>query len=80
MIGTLGQLVKEIRDKLIGTGAPIPTVTGLDIPVHDYISMTYTGNNPTTVVYKAGGSSGTTVATLTMTYDASDNLLTVTKS
>lgn len=33
MIGTLGQLVKEIRDKLIGTGAPIPVDIGTSIDV-----------------------------------------------
>lgn len=53
---------------------------GLGIPPHDYIGNTYTGSNLTTVVYKRGGASGTTVATLTMTYDGSNNLLTVTRS
>jgi hypothetical protein len=53
---------------------------GLEIPTHDYISNTYTGSNLTTVVFKRGGASGTTVATLTMTYDGSNNLLTVTRS
>jgi len=55
-------------------------VQGLEIPGHDYISMSYTGGNVTSVVYKMGGASGTTVATLTLTYDVDDNLLTVTKS
>jgi hypothetical protein len=55
-------------------------VSGLCIPEHDYISMTYTGGNLTGVVYKNGGSSGQTVATLTLTYDGSANLLTVTKA
>jgi hypothetical protein len=55
-------------------------VQGLEIPGHDYISMSYTGSNVTGVVYKMGGASGTTVATLTLTYDVDDNLLTVTKS
>jgi hypothetical protein len=58
---------------------PIPTVTGLEIPTHDYVSLTYTGNNLTGVVYKTGGSGGTTVATLTLTYSGS-NLTSVTKS
>ena len=53
---------------------------GLEIPTHDYIGNTYTGNNLTGVVFKRGGASGTTVATLTMTYDGSNNLLTVTRS
>lgn len=58
-------------------GVKIP---GIRIPTHDYISCSYTGSNLTGVVYKNGGASGTTVATLTLTYDGSDNLLTVTKT
>lgn len=86
MIGTLGQFVREIRDKLAGSGSPIPvngivnTLTGLEIPEHDYIDLSYTGANLTGVVYKSGGSGGTTVATLTLAYDGSDNLISVTKS
>ena len=53
---------------------------GLEIPTHDYIGNTYTGSNLTQVVFKRGGASGKTVATLTMTYDGSNNLLTVTRS
>jgi hypothetical protein len=56
------------------------TLQGLEIPAHDYIGMTYTGSNLTGVVYKDGGSGGTTVATLTLTYDGSSNLTSVTKS
>lgn len=53
---------------------------GLEIPLHDYISNTWTGSNLTQTVFKRGGASGKTVATLTMTYDGSGNLLTVTRS
>lgn len=53
---------------------------GLEIPTHDYIANTYTGTNLTQVVFRRGGASGTVVATLTMTYDGSNNLLTVAKS
>jgi hypothetical protein len=56
------------------------TVAGLEIPAHDYISLSYTGADLTGVVYKDGGSGGTTVATLTLTYDASGYLSSVTKS
>lgn len=47
-----------------------PTIeaTGLVPKVYDYISLTYTGSDLTTAVYKTGGAAGTTVATLTMTY------------
>ncbi len=62
------------------SGNPVPTIQGLEIPAHDYIGMTYTGSNLTGVVYKDGGSGGTTVATLTLAYDGNDNLTSVTKS
>lgn len=62
------------------SGNPIPVVTGLEIPEHDYIALSYTGANLTGVVYKTGGSGGTTVATLTLAYDGSNNLTSVTKS
>jgi hypothetical protein len=53
---------------------------GLEIPTHDYIANTYTGSNLTQTVFRRGGASGKIVATLTLTYDGSSNLLTVTKS
>jgi hypothetical protein len=59
---------------------PIITMNGLNVPIHDYISCSYTGSNLTGVVFKVGGASGDTVATLALTYDGSDNLLTVTKT
>ena len=46
---------------------------------YDYISLTYTGDNLTGVVYKTGGSGGTTIATLTLAYSGS-TLTTVTKT
>jgi hypothetical protein len=54
--------------------------SNLSIPEHDYVSCTYTGSNLTGAVFKFGGASGITVATLVLTYDGSNNLLTVTKS
>lgn len=65
------------------SGNPVPVVTGLGIPEHDCISLSYTGStgsNPTGVVYKIGGPGGTTVATLTLAYDGSGNLISVAKS
>lgn len=51
------------------------------VPVaYDYISLGYTGADITGVVYKTGGASGTTVATLALTYDGSSNILTVTRT
>lgn len=51
----------------------------------DYQDISYVvaGNGAgeiSTVVYKIGGAGGTTVATVTMTYDASDRVSTVTRS
>lgn len=46
--------------------------SGLVPDTYDYISLSYTGDNLTGVVYKTGGSGGTTVATLTLTYSGSD--------
>lgn len=60
---------------------PLPvTQAGSLIPVtYDYISLSYTGDNVTGVVYKTGGAGGTTVATLVITYSGS-NILTVTRT
>jgi hypothetical protein len=63
----------------LGGGDAVPR-SGLEIPTHDYIVNTYTGSNLTQTVFKRGGASGKVVATLTMTYDGSNNLLTVTRS
>lgn len=45
-------------------------IPGLSIPIYDYVGITY---NSTTDVYvfKTGGSGGTTVATITLTYSSS---------
>lgn len=53
-----------------GTAAvgKLTAIPGLDVPAHDYIALSYTGSDLTGVVYKTGGSGGTTVATLTLGY------------
>jgi len=51
---------------------------GMFIPPHDHVTNTYTGSNLTQIVYRRGGASGNIVATQTLTYDASDNLETIT--
>jgi len=53
------------------TGEPLEVFSGLEIPEHDYIALSYTGDNLTSVVYKVGGVGGTTVATLTLGYSGS---------
>jgi len=69
-----GTNVQPIAD---ATGAFL--TAGLNIPSHDYISLSYTGDNVTTIVYKTGGSGGTVVATLTLAYSGS-NVTSITKS
>lgn len=46
---------------------------------YDYISLGYSGSDLTSVIYKMGGSDGTTVSTLTLAYSGS-NLISVSKS
>lgn len=47
---------------------------------YDYIAMSYTSGNLTGVVYRLGGVSGTIVATLTLGYDGSNNLISIARS
>jgi hypothetical protein len=69
-------------ERQVSPASPLPVDlnTGLEIPEHDYIDLSYTGSNLTGVVYKTGGSGGTTVATLTLAYDGNNNLTSITKS
>jgi hypothetical protein len=57
----------------------LSSATGFAIPPYDYMSLAYTGDNLTSVVYKTGGSGGTTVATLTLAYSGA-NLTSITLS
>jgi len=65
---------------IAATKSSAASIAGMAIPANNYISLGYTGSNLTSIVYKMGGSSGTTVATLTLAYDGSNNLVSVTKS
>lgn len=49
---------------------------------YDYIAITSynAANDPLIIQFRTGGSGGTLVATLTLTYDGSGNLSTVTKT
>ncbi len=47
---------------------------------YDYISLSYTGSNLREAVFRIGGSTGSIISTLTMSYDGSDNLVEVEKS
>ena len=77
----------ETEGERVTTSNPLSVLTiGSLIPKnYDYIALTYvaSGNGAgevETVVYKTGGSGGTTVATLTLGYNASDELSSVARS
>ena len=55
-------------------------IAGMIPSAYDYTSLSYTGSNLTGVVFKSGGSGGTTVSTLTLAYDGDNNLTIVTKT
>ena len=76
---TIGQLVRRVL-LVDEDGNAIVPGSGLVPEAHDYIDCSYTTGLLTGVVYKTGGSGGTTVATLALTYDGSDNLDTITKT
>ena len=62
------------------SGNPIPVITGIQIPEHDYIELLYNPSNLLSeITYKTGGLSGTTVATLQLAYDGLGNLISVTR-
>jgi hypothetical protein len=61
------------------SGKPLEIKEGFSIPSYYHISLTYSGTTLTGVVYKTGGSGGTTIATLALTYSGG-NLTSVTKS
>ena len=55
-------------------------MNGLSIPEADYMALTYSGTNISTIVYKVGGVNGTIVATVALTYDSLNNITSVTRS
>lgn len=69
-----------VVDKMPEVLANLQTINSLTPTKYDYISLSYTGANLTGVVFKLGGAGGTTVSTLTLAYDGSDNLISVTKT
>lgn len=76
-----GKVAIASDDQIVSSTNPLSVLNfGVLVPkIYDYIALTYTDNNPTTVVYKTGGASGTTQATLTITYSG-DNISTITRS
>lgn len=63
----------------VSSADPLSVTDGMNIPAWDYVSLSYTGSNLTGVIFKTGGSGGTTVATLVLAYTG-DNLISVTKT
>jgi len=68
-----------VQSETLATEASLSKLIGFEIPAYDYIDLSYTGVDLTGVVYKTGGSGGTTVATLVLTY-TTNVLQTVTKT
>jgi len=77
--GTSYGLSKEESQAIIDIPDILENINGFNIPKHDYISLGYTGDNLTSVIYKLGGSGGTTVGTLILAYNV-DKLTSITLS
>lgn len=75
-INTTGLATSANQDTIIDN---LETLNSLIPSIWDYASLSYTGDNLTGVVFKNGGSGGTTVSTLTLGYTGS-NLTSVTKT
>jgi hypothetical protein len=77
----------QVANTDVGAANPVPTqeLTGLVPEEFDYLILTYVaaGNGAgeiETAIYKTGGAGGSTVATLTLVYDANDKISTVTRT
>jgi len=81
-VGLLDSLETSINP---ATEDSLEKLIGFEIPAYDYIALTYVAAGDgageiETVIYKTGGSSGTTVATLTLAYNVSNEILSITKT
>jgi hypothetical protein len=78
--GSASKILNVLENEINpATEESVQKLIGFEIPPHDFIQLSYTGDDMTGVIYKTGGSGGTTVATLALTYDAGV-LQTITKS
>ncbi len=73
------------EDKQNAIITQLQNIAGFDIPQYDYISLLYitSGNGIGeigTATYMIGGSTGTVVAVLNLTYNTSNEVVTVTKT
>lgn len=75
-IVTVTSIINDVEIKN-DSGNPIPTVTGLEIPKHNRINITYSGSNIVGVAYSMNNVG---VATLTLSYDGSNNLISVVRT
>ena len=69
---------KDDQDTNPATEDTLKQILGFDIPKYDFIELGYTGSDMTSVKYRIGGSTGTIVAQLTLTWN-SGNLISVSK-
>ena len=56
---------------------PVPVISGLNIPNHNRVSLAYSGSNLVGVAYSFNNVG---VATLTLSYDGNNNLISVVRS
>lgn len=80
-----GQVLKSSFDETNQSMKVRQIAGNLITDPYDYIALTYVTSGPgtgeiQTVTYKSGGSGGTTVGVLTLTYDGSNRIATITKS
>ena len=76
----IANITSAVSGIAISGTVTVGNVEGWGIPLHDYRSFSYSGGNLSTIAYKTGGASGTTVGILTLAYDGSGNLTSMTKS
>jgi hypothetical protein len=73
------KIISQVVATAIGSDNK-PKMLPLEVPAWDYRAITWTGSNPTTIVYKQGGASGTTVLTEVNTFDGNGNCETTTRT
>lgn len=68
-IQKIGAVALDANGDDITNANPLPvSPSGFQIPSYDYIAATYPTSTTELYTYKTGGVSGTTVATLTLTF------------
>lgn len=59
---------------------PVRPINALVTEAYDYIDLSYTGTDLTSVVFRTGGAAGAIVATITITYNGNGDIDTVTRT